>query len=394
MKKFNIAEDIRKPIWIWGTCSVAHQAMWTCFEGIKNIKGVIDNNVQKQGDTFYGHKIYSFEEAEKYIEEWDIIVICCRAIYMKEIEVQIQNSGGQYQYCFFEEPDDERSYCYKVSKYLLGNCTDIGYEERLISRCCTQKDFEREDFKVTANQLMLDISDRLERKHWEFIYIVNVLEQQGLLKEGRRGIGFAVGREPLPSFFASRHMKILATDLDPNDERAANWMATGQHSEGYWEQLYYNKICKKEDFEKYVSFRYIDMNCIPDDLEGFDFCWSSCAVEHVGSLQKAVECLKDMLKVLKPGGFAINTTEFNLSSNKETLEEGGSILFRRKDFEELAQWCKEQGHEMEVSFKRGNMNGDRYVDIPPYFVFTKYHLTLMVEKYATTSFAIIIRKKK
>lgn len=394
MKKFNIAEDIKKLIWIWGTCSVAHQAMWTCFDEVKGIKGIIDNNIKKQGDTFYGYKIYSFEDAEKYIEKEDIIVICCRPVYAKEIEEQIQKSSCKYQYCLFEEPEDERAYCYKVSKYLLGNCTELGYEERLISRCCTQKDFEREDFKWAANQLKLDITNRLERKHWEFIYIVNVLKQYGLLVEGKRGIGFAVGKEPLPSFFAARRINVLATDLNPNDERATNWMITGQHSKGEWEELYYDTICDKEDFRRLVSFRYIDMNYIPDDLDGFDFCWSSCAIEHVGSLQKAIECVKNMLKVLKPGGVAVNTTEFNLSSNEETLDEGNSILFRRKDFEALAQWCKDNGHKMEVSFKRGNMNGDRYVDIPPYFIYTKYHLTLMVEQYATTSFAIIIQKKK
>ena len=43
-------------------------------------------------------------------------------------------------------------------------------------------------------------------------------------------------------------------------------------------------LCPPARFDQLVTFRPVDMTAIPDDLAGFDFCWSSCALEHLGSL--------------------------------------------------------------------------------------------------------------
>ena len=57
-----------------------------------------------------------------------------------------------------------------------------------------------------------------------------------MLARGRKGCGFAVGREPLASFFAACGTVILATDLPiqldtTNTLSACDWATTGQHSE-------------------------------------------------------------------------------------------------------------------------------------------------------------------
>ena len=54
---------------------------------------------------------------------------------------------------------------------------------------------------------------RLHRKIWEFCFIAQALDERGMLARGRRGLGFAVGTEPLPAMFASRGCAIVATDL-------------------------------------------------------------------------------------------------------------------------------------------------------------------------------------
>ena len=51
------------------------------------------------------------------------------------------------------------------------------------------------------------------RKLWEFAAINQALSERDMLKPGRKGLGFAVGREPLPSIFASHGVRIVATDL-------------------------------------------------------------------------------------------------------------------------------------------------------------------------------------
>ena len=127
----------------------------------------------------------------------------------------------------------------------------------------------------------------LHRKAWEWAYIAIALEERGLLSVGKRGVGFAVGSEPLPAFFASKGCSILATDLGEDSNIAKGWMESGQNVDGKLSELNKFGICEDDEFDKRVEYRNVDMNEIPMDLREYDFCWSSCAIEHVGSLEKS-----------------------------------------------------------------------------------------------------------
>ncbi len=214
-----------------------------------------------------------------------------------------------------------------------------------------------------------------------------------MLKYGKKGIGFAVGNEPLPAYFASCGCNVLATDLDPYNEEAKDWIATGQNASGNLKKLNELNICKQQMFDKNVKFKYMDMNHIPKDVCGYDFCWSSCAIEHVGSLEKSKIFLKRMLNVLKPGGIAVHTTEYNLSSDEETIFKGPNILYRKRDLEEMAEWLQNLGHEIVFDFSVGNDEGDLFTDTPPYYEKNpKYHLRLDIGGFHSTSIGIVIRK--
>ena len=202
-----------------------------------------------------------------------------------------------------------------------------------------------------------------------------------MIREGRHGLGFAVGIEPLPAFFASKGCEILATDLGIEAEAAAKWALAGQNAAGDISQLNRLHLCSDDVFQRNVRYRNLDMNDIPEDLYGkFDFCWSSCAIEHVGSLQKSKQFLKNMMNVLRPGGVAVHTTEFNLSSNEATITEGDSVIYRKKDILEIATWMTDQGHKMaELDFSLGQQEGDHFIDTPPYFrPPARYHLRLHI----------------
>jgi SAM-dependent methyltransferase len=230
----------------------------------------------------------------------------------------------------------------------------------------------------------------LHRKSWEYAYIALALQERGCLKRGKRGLGFAVGTEPLPAFFASRGCSILATDLFSVGN---NWAAAGQNVNGNIEALNSNGICPEGAFKKRVQLMNLDMNNVPSELNDFDFCWSSCAIEHVGNLEKSKRFLKTMLKVLKPGGIAVHTTEFNLTSDEETVTEGESVIYRKKDILEFAEWLTVRGHEISLDFSPGDMEGDRFVDQPPYYQLNpKYHLHLNLLGYESTSIGLIIKK--
>lgn len=215
------------------------------------------------------------------------------------------------------------------------------------------------------------------RKNWEWGFIMYVLEKAGMLEPGKNGLGFAVGTEPLPSYFASRGAKILATDLWET-ESAEQWYLD-QNLRGNKDALNRYEICPPALFKENVDIRNVDMNSLPPDLTGFDFCWSSCAVEHVGSLELGKTFFVNQLATLKPGGISVHTVEFNVSSNTNTIEQGDTAIFRRCDMEEIVHRVEEAGGRMICAFQRGRRAGDKFVDVPPYYhTNPKYHLHLNI----------------
>lgn len=229
------------------------------------------------------------------------------------------------------------------------------------------------------------------RKQWEFVFICRVLEYYGALREGARGLGFGVGIEPLSSTFAAAGCHIVATDLAADDDRATAWNNTDQLGANL-RQIYHPQLCDEAAFFERVRFREADMNAIPADLTGFDFTWSSCAYEHLGSIQAGLDFFENSLACLKPGGIAVHTTELNLSSNTNTLDDGTTVIFRRRDFEQLATRLIRQGHEViPITFDSGQTELDRVIDLPPYS--NDAHLRLALLRWVATSFGMIVRKK-
>jgi hypothetical protein len=50
------------------------------------------------------------------------------------------------------------------------------------------------------------------------------------------------------------------------------------------------------------------------------------------------------MKCLRTGGVAVHTTEFNLSSDAETLEDPGCVIFRKRDMEQLRNELEADGY--------------------------------------------------
>jgi hypothetical protein len=131
------------------------------------------------------------------------------------------------------------------------------------------------------------------------------------------------------------------------------------------------------------------MNAIPDDLRGFDFTWSSCALEHLGSLGAGMDFVVRQMDCLRPGGTAVHTTEYILSSDDDTVETGGTVLYRRKDIEALAERLRAGGHAIDLDFSEGDSPDDLHVDVPPY---SDVHLRTRLGAFVTTSLALVVTK--
>jgi hypothetical protein len=258
-----------------------------------------------------------------------------------------------------------------------------------ISQMCTAAQMEEPVYAQWCERM--GVAPSPHRKQWEFVFICRALEYYGALREGSRGLGFGVGIEPMSSLFAAAGCEIVATDLSAEDDRSVIWNATDQLGANL-RQIHRPELCDEATFFERVSYRPVDMTAIPPDLTGFDFTWSSCAYEHLGSIKAGLAFFENSIDCLKPGGIAVHTTELNLSSNGDTLDHGSTVIFRRRDFEALAERLIAQGHDvLPITFDCGDTELDRVIDMPPYS--SDSHLRLALLRWVATSFGMIVRKK-
>lgn len=259
----------------------------------------------------------------------------------------------------------------------------------LTSQTCTVEQMRTPEYLAWCDRLVCP-NETQHRKAWEYCYIMQAVKEQIGLHEGLRALGFGVGRERLAEAFASFGCEVLATDQAADDARAEGWTRTNQYIETIAELNRLN-ICEPEAFRERVSFREVDMNDIPGDLQGFDIVWSACAFEHLGSIEHGKRFVLRAMDCLKPGGVAVHTTEFNLSSDDETVDHQGTVLFRRRDLEDLAERLRARGDRMlPLNTHPGSDPVDHFVDVPPYK--PQPHLRLLIEGHAATSVGIIIRR--
>ena len=256
-----------------------------------------------------------------------------------------------------------------------------------VSQACTQAQFDTDAYRYWCGEIRE--APRHHRKQWEFCYILQALGEAGMLAPGRRGLGYGVGAEPLTAVFAARGCAVVATDLDVAEAQRIGWTATNEHA-GELAALNARGICPPERFAANVRFRVADMNAIPEDLRNFDFTWSACCLEHLGSIRHGLAFIENSLATLRPGGVAVHTTELNCSSDRNTIDHAGTVLFRRRDLMALARRLASAGHELRLNFNLGDQPLDLHVDAPPYAV--DGHLKLLLENFVTTSFGLIVRK--
>ncbi|MBC6975844.1 SAM-dependent methyltransferase [Bacillus sp. Xin] len=264
------------------------------------------------------------------------------------------------------------------------------YNESWFTKALTKL---REPFFLYMEQMPLPFNNTIyHRKLWEWCYIYQALLERNMLIPFKKGLGFGVGKEPLASLFAFHGCYITATDLDYSQAVVQGWVDTNQHSQQIMDLCQY-ELCDPNTLRHLASFETVDMNCIPDHLNDlYDFTWSSCSFEHCGSIELGFQFILNQMKCLKPGGVAIHTTEYNLSSNDDTIESGITVIFRKKDIEQMVAALRAEGHLVDIDYSIGSGNIESYVDIPPYK--QDPHLRLQLAQYVSTSIGLIIQKDK
>lgn len=266
------------------------------------------------------------------------------------------------------------------------------FSEKPIGALCTQKDIDSSNYSRISRNLLRH-KPRYHRKQWEFVYILRVLEFFKKLNHNCRGIGFGCGKERIVPVMANFGSKILATDFSDS-----GWAKSNHHSTSVkdFERMVKKdpSLCDLDKFYSNVSHMSVDMNNINPELlkEEYDFTWSACSLEHLGSLNHGIDFIINSLDCLRTGGVAVHTTEYNLSSNEKTVNEKSVCYYRRRDIEELLSKCIDLGHDVSpINFDSGSLTHDNYVDLPPYNK-SNVHLKLKLKKYNCTSIGFYIIK--
>jgi 2-polyprenyl-3-methyl-5-hydroxy-6-metoxy-1,4-benzoquinol methylase len=260
-----------------------------------------------------------------------------------------------------------------------------------------QADLESDWAAYWCRELQIPVT--YHRKVWELAYVLQVIHENGHRRSGARGLGFGCGIEPLPSYFASHGIEVTMTDMEPAQAKAAGWSSTSQHTESL-DLAYHPHLVDRELFDEKVSLRYVDMNDIPDNLRDYDFCWSVCALEHLGSIRQGVDFISNSLNTLKVGGISVHTTEFNINPTGPTVDNWATVLFQRHHFEQLAQELIAKGHRVAaLDFSLGDRPFDRFIDLPPFhhdlplalgdWIGPPQHLKVAVDGFPSTCFGFI-----
>lgn len=265
----------------------------------------------------------------------------------------------------------------------------------LKSHSIVYSDFRSEWYKHWAKKLKQTPAGKGKfalraNKFWQNAVMAQALFERGALTSGKRGIGFGVGKERLPALFASLGVQVTATDQDFTKTKAKQWnndqLAHGAFS------LNEDTICAPELFNQNVTFMPLDMNHIPAKVHGtYDFLWSNCALGHLGSIEQGLHFIEASLQCLKPGGWAVHTTEINVVSDDQTADSGGTVIFRLKDIHGLCRRLTDQGFLCSPFYlSDGSDKLDRAVSLDP--AWGTDHTKLLVGGHVATQAILILNR--
>lgn len=148
---------------------------------------------------------------------------------------------------------------------------------------------------------LLGLEGYHNRKVWEHLQVYRGLQELGLLHTASTALGLGVGRERIIYAFANVCGSVVASDL----YHSPNWQTAALSPEEVYEQ---SPFPYQRDR---LLVKHMDMTRIEFPDHSFDFVWSCCAIEHVNGFEELHQVYREIHRVLKPGGIAALTTEYN-----------------------------------------------------------------------------------
>ena len=199
-----------------------------------------------------------------------------------------------------------------------------------LCRLCKLSDWEDPEFKEMQEKVMTAPYLSLRhRKHWEWTIGMLALKKMGKLSKDAIALGVGAGQE-WPVFWLTNHIKyVVATDL----------YTVSQWNEANPSMLIDPGKLSPYSFNKRrLGVMFMNGTELNFEDETFDIVFSYSSIEHFGGKDAAAKAMKEIERVLKPGGIASICTEAYISGNiEESRKKGQSItseIFTRQEVSE------------------------------------------------------------
>mgnify|MGYP006285446121 FL=1 len=214
------------------------------------------------------------------------------------------------------------------------NSTEMDTKMLSYNKLCELEDFTHPKLQPIISSIFLNGKNGLSqgfpngqeyRKHWEIAMSVRALADGGAIHPKSKLLGVGAGNEPT-SFYLTNHVdQVFATDLyvDENWHQSAN-LGMFTHPERYW---------NRDWNRRRLIVQHMDARELHYESNSFDGIFSSSSLEHFGSLKDVRQSIKEMTRVLKPGGILTLSTEFRLEGSGNGLS--GTLLFDESQIREL-----------------------------------------------------------
>ncbi|MER3525354.1 MAG: hypothetical protein C4326_15255 [Ignavibacteria bacterium] len=169
------------------------------------------------------------------------------------------------------------------------------------SKLCDAADWFRPEIeRIIVKEL--EETPRFHRKQWEFAMIFHVLRSLGKLGEDNVGLSMGGGKERVAYALARHVRQLVVTDLY---ESETSWdCARTDNPDAFIRR---NKPFPVDD-ARLMALR-MDMRDLHFPDRTFDFCYSTCAVEHIGKESDFLAHFNEVARVLKDDGVYVFTTE-------------------------------------------------------------------------------------
>jgi SAM-dependent methyltransferase len=154
---------------------------------------------------------------------------------------------------------------------------------------------------------------QVHRKGWEWTQTVWGLEQLGMIQPGHRAIGVGAGRECVIFWLGDRLRNVVATDLYGNEM----WSTVGGREADPTVLVDAQPFCPRPIRQEAIEFKTMDGTDLHYGDGTFDIAWSLSSIEHFGTHERSADAVREMARVVRPGGVVVIATEYLLLADQE-----------------------------------------------------------------------------